>query len=111
MFLGQNQFDLKELRSTSPLADRFNNWKQSVNKFYASPELEAYRLSVYADNLAFIEAENARQSEYQLGETVFADLTQEEFASQFLGFVNRGGEPQNVDYESGFEVPNAAFTW
>jgi C1A family cysteine protease len=111
MFLGQNQFDLKELRTTSPLAERFSNWKQSINKFYASPELEAYRMSVYADNLAYIEAENARQSEYQLGETVFADLTQEEFASQYLGFVNKGVEAQNVDYEAGFEVPNAAFTW
>jgi C1A family cysteine protease len=111
LYLSQKQFDLPKLQQASPLAARFNAWKQSVNKRYGSPELEAYRLSVFADNLAYIDFENSRQGEYQLGETFFADLTQEEFASQYLGYVNNDNSVQNFDSEAGFEVPNAAFTW
>lgn len=109
LLLSQNE--LPKLQSTSPLAARFAAWKMAVNKFYGSPELEAYRMSIFAENLAHIEAENARQSEYELGTTAFADLTQEEFASQYLGFVASNENAAAIDYEEGFEVPNAAFTW
>jgi hypothetical protein len=46
-------------------------------------------MSVFADNLALIEGTNAAQKDYQLGLTAFADLTQEEFASQNLDYTNK----------------------
>jgi C1A family cysteine protease len=66
-------------------------------------------MSVFADNLALIEETNAAQKDYQLGLTAFADLTQEEFASQYLGYVNK--ERTEIDAEEEFVAPNGAFTW
>jgi len=110
VLLSQQNFDLKELSVKSQAAMRFTQWKQTANKRYASPELEVYRLSVFADNLAYIEEENSRQNEYQLGETSFMDLTQEEFVNQYLGYV-RQTEVSNEDFEAGYTTPNGAFTW
>jgi C1A family cysteine protease len=112
MFLSQNKFDFKELQQVNPIAARFNQWKQAMNKHYGSPELEAYRMSVFAENLAYIEAENSRQSEYQLGETFFTDLTTEEFTSQYLGYAGQSSNRvSDLDFEADYQVPNAAFTW
>jgi xylem cysteine proteinase len=60
-----------------------------MKKQYKSPELELYRMSIFADNLALIEQSNSIQSEYKLGLTAFADLTQEEFSSLFLSKVEQ----------------------
>jgi len=98
----------QNLQSASPLAARFEQWKMHTNKFYLSEEHEAYRLSVFAENLAYIESENARQNEYVLDTTFFADLTQEEFTSRYLGYVNQDSQ---IVEEEDYQVPNDAFTW
>lgn len=90
---------------------RFQAWKLAHNKAYGSPELESYRQAVFAENLAHIESENARQSEYTLGENGFTDLTQDEFVAQYLGYIREEPSNENVDYELGFTAPNAGFTW
>jgi hypothetical protein len=92
VMLSSQNFDLlklQKLQTVTTLQGSFNEWKQSVNKRYGSPELELYRMSVFADNLALIEGTNAAQKDYQLGLTAFADLTQEEFASQYLDYTNK----------------------
>jgi C1A family cysteine protease len=89
------------------LATRFASWKRLMGKIYASKELEAYRMSVFGENLAYIEAENARQSDYVLGETQFADLTTDEFVANHLGYVHQSEVAASEDYA----VPNAAFSW
>jgi len=107
VFLSMQSVETPTLRQ-SAIAQRFQAWSQSVGKRYNSVELEAYRLSVFAENVARIEAENSAQSEYQLGETLFADITQEEFVSQYLGYT---AVSNTVEAETDFAVPNAAFTW
>lgn len=97
------------LQEAFTFPERFNAWKAEHLKAYGSEELEAYRMSVFADNLAYIESENSRQSEYELGTTVFADLTSDEFAAQYLGYVR--DEPQNIDFEADFTPANGAFSW
>jgi len=92
------------------IAERFASWKQEMGKYYASPELDAYRMSIFADNLAIIAAENSRQSEYELGTTVFADLTQDEFVAQYLGFIGNANHIISEE-EQTYELPNAAFSW
>jgi C1A family cysteine protease len=86
-------------------------------KNYGSPEVERYRRSVFAANLIKIEAHNKDASKtYALGLTVFADLTQEEFASQYLSSFAIEAQPQpepfvnnltaDVDWVSkGFTTP------
>jgi C1A family cysteine protease len=110
VFLSMQSVETPALRQ-SAFAQRFAAWKSAVGKQYFSVELEAYRMSIFADNVARIEAENSAQSEYQLGETFFADLTQEEFASQYLGYIGTSNKIEDIDYEAGYTVPNAAFTW
>lgn len=54
---------------------------------YASAEERAERLEVFRANMKFAEETNARQSAYTLGASPFADLTFEEFRSQYIGSI------------------------
>jgi C1A family cysteine protease len=75
------------------IAENFKQWKMTHNKAYESLEVELYRMAVYYSNFIYIEMENARQSEYELGANAFMDLTQEEFTSRYLSFV-----PEDYEY-------------
>ena len=63
----------------------FAEFEQKFERNYATAERKE-REAVYEANLAFIKAENAKGHSYTLGVTEFADLTNEEFVAQKLGF-------------------------
>jgi C1A family cysteine protease len=60
----------------------FENWFTLHKKVYKNAEYE-YRLKIFKDNLDLIESHNKSNSSYKLGQTIFADLTDEEFMSMF----------------------------
>jgi cathepsin L len=69
-------------------ADRFDDFKERFGRHYATQYEHDYRLKVFNENMALIDAENAKNKSYTLGITNFADLTSAEFRSQYLtGFV------------------------
>lgn len=96
----------------------FAEFKQMFGKAYSSEAEEAHRFGIFKDNLAFVEAENAKNHTYELGVNKFADLTEEEFATRyarggakpeslfgdapFLGFHESHGEdvPDSVDWRT-----------
>ena len=64
---------------------KFHDWATSHGKHYDSEMETIYRSQIYAENLAAIEAHNTDLTQtYQMGLTQFADMTQEEFAAQYL---------------------------
>jgi C1A family cysteine protease len=67
---------------------QFEEFMERFERTYASKEEEAYRRTVFEENLMHIEAENAKGHSYTLGVTAFADLKFEEFRTKHLtGFV------------------------
>ncbi|XP_040383847.1 ervatamin-B-like [Oryza brachyantha] len=63
---------------------RFQRWKAEYNRTYATAEEERRRLRVYARNVRYIEATNAAAGlSYELGETAYTDLTNDEFVAMY----------------------------
>jgi C1A family cysteine protease len=71
----------------SPMMERFQRWKAAYNKSYATVAEERRRFRVYARNMAYIEATNAEAKAagltYELGETAYTDLTNQEFMAMY----------------------------
>ncbi|GAB2291813.1 hypothetical protein Dimus_026064 [Dionaea muscipula] len=77
------------LPSSSPSSsDLFEAWCEQHGKIYPSEEEKQHRLSVFEDNLAFVNAHNNNMgsASYSLSLNAFADLTHQEFKSSKLGF-------------------------
>jgi len=63
----------------------FAEWAKSMGKSYASKEELVLRRSVYAANVAKIEAHNAATSEWKMAVNKFSDLTGEEWKAAYTG--------------------------
>ena len=62
----------------------FNEWSTEYGKRYGPTERD-YRISIYNDNIAKIEAHNAKNLSWTMGVNQFADLTEDEFKARFTG--------------------------
>lgn len=71
----------------SQMMERFQRWKAAYSKSYATAAEERRRFRVYARNMAYIEATNAEAEAagltYELGETAYTDLTNQEFMAMY----------------------------
>jgi C1A family cysteine protease len=71
----------------SSMIERFQRWKAAYNKSYATVAEERRRFRVYARNMAYIKATNAEAEAagltYELGETAYTDLTNQEFMAMY----------------------------
>ncbi|KAG8057762.1 hypothetical protein GUJ93_ZPchr0002g26629 [Zizania palustris] len=69
------------------MVERFRRWKAEYNRSYAAAEEERRRFQVYARNVRYIEATNTAAAAggltYELGETAYTDLTNEEFMAMY----------------------------
>jgi hypothetical protein len=67
------------------MMERFQRWK-AANKSYTTAE-ERRRFGVYARNVRYIEATNGEAEAagltYELGETEYTDLTNDEFMAMY----------------------------
>jgi len=65
----------------------FDLWKLKFNKKYSSKE-EAYRMGVWMENFAYVQAHNARfeagKETFDLEMNEFADMNTEEFGAKYL---------------------------
>jgi len=92
------------------IVEKFQSWKSEHSKQYNSIEVELYRMAIYYSNFIYIQIENAQQSDYELGENQFMDLSQEEFAATYLTVFPEGYEYPEQDNEE-YIPPNAAKNW
>jgi len=63
------------------LTDLWQTWKQQMGKTYTSDAEEQQRYNAFVNNYNFIVEYNAQNTGTILGLTIFADLTNEEFAA------------------------------
>ncbi|CAK60392.1 unnamed protein product (macronuclear) [Paramecium tetraurelia] len=64
-------------------ASKYQTFKQKFGKVYSQTE-DAYRMAVYTQNVLYAESVNLQQGKRVFGETIFFDLTKEEFAETYL---------------------------
>jgi len=77
-------------KSTSKRTDKevltmYEEWLVKHGKSYNGLGEKDKRFEIFKDNLKFIDEHNGLNSTYRLGLTRFADLTNEEYRSKFLG--------------------------
>jgi C1A family cysteine protease len=68
------------------LQPSFNEWEEQYGKTYQPTERD-YRISIYNENLAKIQAHNARNLSWTMAVNQFADLTAEEFKARYTGGI------------------------
>ena len=98
---------------------QFEQWKETHGIYYDSQFENAYRERVFLENVAKIEAHNARNDQtYTMGVNQFTAMTQEEFEQTYLGLIvsesNQNVEvieeeftaPEDIDWNSkGYVTP------
>lgn len=79
-------YSREDLLSDERLGALFDAWAARHARSYGAEE-RARRLSVFRDNLAYIEEHNSRvpAPEFSLGLNRFADLTNEEYRARYVG--------------------------
>ncbi|XP_010549252.1 PREDICTED: cysteine proteinase RD21A-like [Tarenaya hassleriana] len=107
-------------RSEAETEEMYEAWLVKHGKFYNALGEKDRRFEIFKDNLRFIDEHNARNLTYRLGLTRFADLTNDEYRSMYLGakphkrtlrtsdrYLPRVGDaiPDSVDWRKEGAVP------
>jgi len=89
---------LMAFNSSESRVSDFETFKVKYNKVYSSDSEEAFRFAVYAANMKDAAEHNAKGTEtFTKGETVFTDMTKEEFKNIYLGFKQEAKEVTEVN--------------
>lgn len=98
--------------STDPevMKKKYETWMKRHGRRYRNKQEFEVGFGIYEANLQFIEFHNSKNYSYKLTDNKFADLTNEEFKSIYLGFqprlreqtefmyLNHGDLPKSVDW-------------
>ncbi|XP_053203395.1 cystein proteinase inhibitor protein salarin-like [Panonychus citri] len=83
--------------SSCSLDKEWESFKAKYNKVYGSSAEESYRKSIFVATLEKVNAHNREADNgvhaHRVGINHFADLTQEEFEANYLGFRGRTKSP------------------
>ena len=86
--------------------DSFVEFVSKHKKSYDSFEIFQERFTIYRDNMEFAAMVNSDQTNFTLGETIFADLTQEEFRTFHLKSVFAAKKCPTYTY-TGKSIPSS----
>jgi C1A family cysteine protease len=86
----------------------FLEFISKYNKVYANDDETAIRFAIFADNMAYIDAHNAKGLSWTLAMNEFTDLSWEEFSSTHLGFIPEVTEPtEDVSSVGDVDAPSS----
>ncbi|KAK7310834.1 hypothetical protein RJT34_08588 [Clitoria ternatea] len=89
--------DKSTWRSDEEVMVIYEQWLVSRGKVYNALGEKDKRFQIFKDNLRFIDEHNAENRTYKLGLNRFADISNEEYRTKYLGSKNiRLGKPKNV---------------
>ncbi|XP_022898480.1 low-temperature-induced cysteine proteinase-like [Olea europaea var. sylvestris] len=92
----------------------YESWLVKHGKVYNALGEKEKRFAIFKDNLRFIEEHNSVDRSYKLGLNQFADLTNEEYRSMFVGGrmerktrLVKGGQSDRYVFKAGEEFPDS----
>ncbi|KAL2894682.1 Cysteine proteinase RD21A [Bienertia sinuspersici] len=75
-------------RSEDDVMALYESWLVKHGKSYNALGEKQRRFGIFKDNLDYIEQHNSKKLSFRLGLNLFADLTNQEYRSRFLGRVD-----------------------
>lgn len=99
----------KQNNVTDPMEKRYRQWMKRHGRRYGSREEWNFRFGIYQSNLQLIEYINSQNLSYKLRDNEFADMTNLEFRSAYLGyksprFLHKGG--YNFTFDNSLAPPS-----
>ncbi|KAK7263716.1 hypothetical protein RJT34_31310 [Clitoria ternatea] len=86
---------------------RFERWQKQNGRNYKDKEEWEVRFGIYQANIKFIERKNSQKNSYNLTDNKFADLTNEEFKTTYLGFRTRKLSHAEFRYHEQGDLPES----
>lgn len=78
-----------KLYDRGPVFKRYEEWLKKYGRTYANRDEWEMRFGIYQSNIQYIDYINSQNLSYQLTDNQYADLTNEEFISTYLGYKTR----------------------
>ncbi|XVE86384.1 hypothetical protein DITRI_Ditri18aG0030700 [Diplodiscus trichospermus] len=98
------KYDLKEME------ERYERWLAQHNRKYKTKDEWAMRFGIYQSNCHFINHINSQNLSFKLTDNKYADMTNDEFRSTYLGYkrkrsprVNKSFHPHKCHNESSID--------
>jgi hypothetical protein len=92
-----NHADKSTWRTDDEVMAMYESWLVEHGKVYNALGEKDKRFQIFKDNLRYIDDHNSQNRSYKLGLNRFADLTNEEYRSKFLGTKKLGGKKKFSD--------------
>ncbi|PSS05666.1 Cysteine protease [Actinidia chinensis var. chinensis] len=94
---------------TEPMRKRYEEWLQKYRREYKDRGEWEYRFGVYRSNVEIIDQYNSRNLSFKLIDNKYADMTNEEFTSIYLGYrhTKHSCKGQSFGYEKHKDLPTS----
>ncbi|EEF37274.1 zingipain-2 [Ricinus communis] len=88
---------------------RYDKWLEQYGRKYDTKDEYLLRFGIYHSNIQFIEYINSQNLSFKLTDNKFADLTNDEFNSIYLGYQIRSYKRRNLSHmhENSTDLPDA----
>ncbi|WOG91773.1 hypothetical protein DCAR_0311024 [Daucus carota subsp. sativus] len=96
--------------SSESMIRRYDNWLEQQGKNYTSTDEWEMRFGIYQSNVQFVDYMNSQNLPFRLTDNKFADLTNEEFNSIYLGYRSPGRLTQRRNFTLEGSIP-ASMDW
>lgn len=70
--------------ASDPMEERYERWLARYGRSYGDPREKERRFQIYSSNVAFVDVVNSMRLSYNLTDSKFADMTNEEFRAKHL---------------------------
>lgn len=95
---------------TDPMRERYEEWLQKYKREYRDKGEREQRFGIYKTNVQFIDQFNSQNFSFKLIDNKFADMTNQEFKSIYLGFgtnTSHSGMGESFAYEESKDLPTS----
>lgn len=108
----QSNASSAEVAKGGPMADRYQNWLKKHGKVYDNRDEWQMRFGIYQSHVELIEFINSQNLSFRLNDNAFADMTNHEFKSTYLGLKGQEGSRRAENFLLGsMNDPPEAVDW
>lgn len=96
--------------SSGSMIRRYDNWLAQQGKNYTTAGEWEMRFGIYQSNVQFVDYMNSQNLPFRLTDNKFADLTNDEFTSIYLGYKSPGRPIESRNFTLEGSIP-ASIDW